>query len=243
MALQQALNETIRRPFQARELHHPSPAQRASTGTFPRALRKLRKGEHLCRAGDRMQHIYRVRAGILKSYRVGDEGEEHILGFHLAGNSFGFDSLDTGRATCGIMALDSTSVEVISLAVLNDDMSGSGALRDDLQGELLVAMSREVKRLARMLQMERCSAEQRVSGFLLEHAAYEHARGCCARDFVLPMSRRDIARHLHLATETLSRVFSRLQRLGLLTVERNHITLHDAQGLREVVDSVACERE
>ena len=48
------------------------------------------------------------------------------------------------------------------------------------------------------------------------------------------MSRRDIASHLRLATETVSRVLARFQDAGLVTVNRKNIVIENEEGLREV---------
>lgn len=189
-------------------------------------MRSLHKGEHFCRVGDRVSGINTVRAGILKCYRILDDGEEQVLGFYLTGDTFGFDAIATGLASCNIVALNSTSVLQTPLEALLENADA------DLQRNLVDNMSREILRLSGMLRMERCSAEQRVAIFLLDQSEYEAGRGCSPEEFMLPMSRRDLARYLHLATETVSRAFSRLQSIGLLSVERSRIRLHDIDGLR-----------
>ena len=41
------------------------------------------------------------------------------------------------------------------------------------------------------------------------------------------MSRRDLANYLRLATETVSRVFSRFEKEKLLSVDRREVTVRD----------------
>src|SRR5690606_10796506 len=143
--------------------------------------KSLHKGEHFCRIGDRITGIASVRAGILKCYRVLDDGEEQVLGFYLAGDSFGFDAIATGFASFNIVALNSTSIVQMPLEnMLATQDSGT-------RRRLLDSMSREILRLSGMLRMERCSAEQRLAIFLLEQSEYEAGRGCRADDFMLPM--------------------------------------------------------
>ncbi|NIQ95931.1 MAG: helix-turn-helix domain-containing protein, partial [Desulfuromonadales bacterium] len=59
-------------------------------------------------------------------------------------------------------------------------------------------------------------------------------RGYSAREFTLAMSRRDIANYLHLATETVSRILSRMKKDGVLEVRRKRIRILDAEALHAI---------
>jgi CRP/FNR family transcriptional regulator len=59
-------------------------------------------------------------------------------------------------------------------------------------------------------------------------------RGYSDREFILSMSRRDIASYLRLATETVSRVLARFQQRGLIKVDRKQVRITDPKGLDEV---------
>ena len=54
----------------------------------------------------------------------------------------------------------------------------------------------------------------------------------------LPMSRRDLANYLGLAIETVSRLFSRLGELGVISVERKTVRILDPAKLRELAGEV-----
>jgi CRP/FNR family transcriptional regulator len=75
------------------------------------------------------------------------------------------------------------------------------------------------------------TAEERVAGFLLSLASRMKLRGCSATHLTLAMSRRDLANYLRLATETVSRVFSRFEQEGHITVDRRKVTLQDTEAL------------
>ena len=53
------------------------------------------------------------------------------------------------------------------------------------------------------------------------------------REFILAMSRRDIASYLRLATETVSRVLARFQQRGLIKVDRKQVRILDQEGLED----------
>lgn len=194
----------------------------------------LHRGDHLYRAGDPMEDIYLVTAGVLKCYRDTERGEEQVTGFYQAGDFCGFDNLASKVATSNAVALDTTNLEVLPMRDLNTVPVFSG---NGFQQEMMHEMGRELQRLMNLLKLERCSAEQRVVSFLLQHSAYEKRRGCTESDFVLPMTRRDIAHYLNIACETLSRVLSRLQDEGMLEFCRNRIVLKDIPALQRRLES------
>ena len=76
---------------------------------------------------------------------------------------------------------------------------------------------------------------ERLSVFLLDLCARHHRRGGRENHVDLPMTRADIADHLGLTIETVSRSFSRLKQEGTLYFEHpHHIELRDPARLREM---------
>ena len=61
------------------------------------------------------------------------------------------------------------------------------------------------------------------------------ARGYSASDFVLRMTRDEIGSLLGMKLETVSRVFSRFQKDGLLQVEGKHVRIVNLDGLRAMI--------
>jgi len=68
-------------------------------------------------------------------------------------------------------------------------------------------------------------AYQRLAAFLTTLTEYFGGHGYSRSEFVLPMSRADIADYLNLAVETVSRLFSRLQSDGCVRVKRSAVTV------------------
>jgi CRP-like cAMP-binding protein len=80
--------------------------------------------------------------------------------------------------------------------------------------------------------LARLSAEQRTAAFLLSSAARLGRRSGNRVDIELAASRTDIADHLGLNPDTLSRVMARLQEAGLIESNGRHrLTIRDWQGL------------
>ena len=73
--------------------------------------------------------------------------------------------------------------------------------------------------------------------FLLSLSTRYKNLGLSASEFYLPMSRQDIGNYLGLAIETVSRLFARFQHEGMVTVDRNLITISRPETLAAIVDT------
>ncbi len=83
-----------------------------------------------------------------------------------------------------------------------------------------------------MLLLGRKTARERVASFLLDLAERAGADGVLA----LPMSRTDIADHLGLTVESVSRTFTQLERDGIIALpaHRRTVELRDRAALRRL---------
>ncbi|MEA5445934.1 helix-turn-helix domain-containing protein [Gammaproteobacteria bacterium AB-CW1] len=190
----------------------------------------LRRGEHLFRTGDQVDRVYRVVGGIFKSYFIHEDGDEQVIGFHLPGDLIGCDCLADELAAFSVVALDTSSVQRLS----HHEGNGVPGLDQNQQKMMLSWMQEEILRLARLLHMERGGTDPRLARFLLDFSEAQRRRGFSAREFHLPMGRRDLARYIGLAPETVSRIFSRLRARGVLAVANNHVRILDHAALEQV---------
>ena len=181
----------------------------------------IRTGEHLFREGDAFHALYAVKSGAVKTYTIDSQGREHVLGFHIAGEVAGLDGIHSGRNRCNAVALQTTSVCAVPFARLEQVIHEVPGL----QAQMLRIMSRELSASAQLATDH--SAEERLAGFLLSLSKRYARRGLLS----LPMPRRDIASHLRLATETVSRLFARFQEDGLVSVRRREVHILDSEAL------------
>lgn len=86
-----------------------------------------------------------------------------------------------------------------------------------------------------MLLLGTMRAEQRMAVFLLDLSQRYKLRGYSSCEFRLRMTREEIGSYLGLKLETISRLFSRFQREGLLQVEGRVVKLLD----RSAVEGLA----
>jgi len=197
---------------------------------------RIKRKETLYRPGDRFTALYAVRLGTFKTLALAEDGVEQITGYHMPGDVIGADGAGDERHTSHAVALEDSEVCVLPYNQL-DRLS---ATVPELRHNLFRLASRDLCRdHAMMLSLGSRSAEARLTLFLLDLAERFRARGYSAREFVLRMTREEIASYLGLKLETVSRLFSSLQEQGLLQVQGRAVKLLDVNGLRKVVGAHA----
>lgn len=190
--------------------------------------RAIQPGEHIFRAGDKFDCIVAVRAGCFKSYVIDQNGEEQVLGFYLPGEIIGFDAIHKKIHNANVMALDTSSVCGLSF----NSLAEMARQLPDLQDELFRVMSAQISELE--ANAADLSAEERIARLLCSLSTRFASRGYSQTEFNLSMSRRDIASHLRLATETISRVLARFQSAGIIDVNRKKLSILKVKKLQEL---------
>lgn len=188
----------------------------------------LHEGDHLFRVGEPFRALYAVRSGHVKTYLVDDDGGEQVLGFHLPGELVGLDAIYPNAHQCNAMVLDTASVCEMPYA----DVARLALEVPGLQQQMFRLMSKDIGGAFHLAGDH--TAEERLASFLLSLSSRLKARGYSSTHLILAMPRRDIANYLRLATETVSRVFTRFEKDGLIAVERREVRIRDAERLRQV---------
>jgi len=193
----------------------------------------LDAGSYLFRTGDPFTAIYAVHSGCIKSYSVDAGGHELVHGFHLRGEILGFDAVYPDRHRCNALILESSSLCVIPYR----DIARLSTEFPSLHGQILRLMGREFSR--QLMFAEGPGATQRIAGFLLDMHTRLHQAGAAEYEFTLPMSREDISNYLGITHETLSRLFTKMQRKGLIEIDRRHVFLADPIRLDLIAQGVS----
>jgi CRP/FNR family transcriptional regulator, nitrogen fixation regulation protein len=177
--------------------------------------------------GEEAEFLYEVVRGAVRTHKVLNDGRRQITGFHLPGDLFGLEQGAVHRHTAE--ALSDTQVLIFKRRGIE-----RAATRNAEVACQLWAMAASGLRYAQdhMLLLGRRSAVERVATFLM---AVDERLGATGT-FVLPMTRRDIADHLGLTIETVSRTFSQLEEDGALRrAGGRQVSLRRAR-LRRVVE-------
>lgn len=217
---------SLRRGCLSRDL---TPNDLEAFSAIARLRRKVGHGGTLFGTGDPLTAVYVVRSGTFKSVSVSREGHPKITGFYLPGDVLGLHAIADG--VCGFDAIALEDSEVCVLPIHH--LESTASTMPGLQKQLIRTLSRAISRDHRLLLLGCMDAEHRVARLLLNLAERYHRLGYAGDALLLHMTRDDIASYLCLSSETVSRVMSRLQRKGLLTVHQRHIEFADPSRLAE----------
>lgn len=203
-----------------------------------RRRRPVARGERLYRPGDPLTAVYVARDGAFKTVSISEDGEEQVIGFHLAGELIGLDALGEGAHRCEAVALTAANVCEVPF----DQLASIAAQLPPLHHQLLRVIGRSAERdQAHLGILVRRQASSRIALFL--HSLSERYRniGQSPTQFKLPMSREDIARYLGLALETVSRGFTKLQDDGVIESVGRRIDIRDPTALGRLAHSAENE--
>jgi CRP-like cAMP-binding protein len=186
-------------------------------------------GTLLFTRGQRAEHFFFLRSGLVKLYRVSPAGDEKIIEIIRPGQTFA--EAVTFLGTGGCYPVNAEAMQSSQLLAF-----GQKPFRDLLEGSvetcfgLLASMSRRLHMLVNQIEsLTLQNATLRVVSHLLEQIP----RGVqTSPEIVLTTPKGVIAAQLAIQPETLSRILKRLSERGLIEVQGNHITLRDVVAMR-----------
>jgi len=197
------------------------------TALNSRELRKLhrlatpvrfRSGQKIVAEGDTAGEVYGLSHGVVRVYRKLADGRQHVLRFALPG-----DFLELPRGECHGLSADAIGAVSASRFARSELFEFVEASRN--MSRLMVDFAAdELKRSQdRMLLLGRGTPEEQLIAFLVDWRKRLPRR---PGGFVsLPMSRRDIAAHLGMAPETLTRTFAKLQQKEIIRIVEDGVDL------------------
>lgn len=189
-------------------------------------------GEHIFTQGNRFNAIAAVRAGMVKTYTHDAHGREKILGFHLPGEIIGLNGIENNTYPCHAIAVDT----VMTCHFTFEKMAILAAKIPTIQKKLFKLLSADINHAQHLAGDY--SANEKMAAFLLSLSNRYAQRGFSAQTLPLAMSRVDIANHLSIAPETVSRVFKRLQEKQVIKVHRHHIEFIERGTLQDMVSDI-----
>jgi CRP-like cAMP-binding protein len=171
------------------------------------AKASYKKNEMIYAEGEEAASVYKVVSGAVRVQKDLSGGCRQIIAFHLPGDLFGFGTSSFRSFTAKAI----TKTEVLEI---NRHTLERLAKRNVTVGQRLRALrDRDLDRAQELLWwLGRKSAPERVAAFLNEMSQRMRSTGYVS----LPMTRRDIADHLGLREETVSRAVTQLKAQGMI---------------------------
>jgi CRP/FNR family nitrogen fixation transcriptional regulator len=188
-------------------------AQRAKPGLMPRSgdeigsRRTFAKGEELFAEGEPAEFFFKVVSGTVRICKLLSDGRRQIDAFQLPGDIFGLESGVDHRFTAE--AVDDVTVLAFRRGRFTSLMHDNPDFGDQLMASVIASLERAQEH---MVLLGRKTAQEKMATFLLDMAG-RLAKG---DRFDLPMQRTDIADHLGLTIETVSRTLTQMMREGLI---------------------------
>ena len=197
---------------------------------------RLKKGELLFRQGDALDALYGLRIGSLKAQLEDSSGQMQITGFFLPGEVVGLDGMLESVHASNAVAMEDSEVCVVRL----EDIDEVSRYAPSLQQQVRRIMSKEISRSHQvLLALGSMRSEARLAAFLINLSQRLAALGYSSSDFVMRMSREEIGNYLGLTLETVSRLFSRFARDGLIRVSQREVRILDMEALKQLAGQVA----
>jgi len=155
--------------------------------------------------GDAAEYIFFVVRGVVRSCRIFNHGARSIVAFYLPGDLFGWTDL---RHSLSLEAASDTEVLFLKRSALLSIASRESRVASFL----LAATTSELGRAQDHILLMSKSAKCRLATFFTDL----WARLGNAEYLDVPMSYQDIADHVGLTIETVSRTITDMERSGML---------------------------
>ncbi len=186
----------------------------ATLNTFKVTRRAFPPGEHLFHQGDPERGIHRIISGTVTVYRVTTDGHRQIEAFAGPGDYVSLCLSATSPTSAE--ALDSVTTEYIGRAAFERRLLEDATFRAEVFRDIDKAAA-DARRQATLLACR--SAEERVADFVL----FLDERFPPLDDGYtpIPMSRCEMADHLGMTLETVSRMLNRLKQRAIIDLPRS----------------------
>jgi CRP/FNR family transcriptional regulator len=190
-------------------------------------LCKFKKGETIFREGEACPGVYVVGKGMVRVFKTGPGGKEHVL--HIVGPGGTFAE---AAAIGGFDVPASAEAIAPTQCVLLPREPFRRALAEDheLAAGMMTGLTLWVRHLVNLMEdVVLCDAAGRIARYLLQSAPDAEGR------IELPGLKRHVASHLNLTSETFSRTLRRLLDAGVIAeLDGNRVQLLDRGRLEQV---------
>ena len=168
--------------------------------------------------------FYNLREGVMRLYKLLPDGRRQIVGFAMPGDFL-------GMATSARHSFSADAVGPVAVCRFpRTSFARFIADKPHLLRRINELVVRELSQAQdHMVLLGRRSAEERVASFLIGWRDRLARLSDVTNTVPLPMCRQDIADFLGLTIETVSRIFTKLERDGLIEIMSGGVGLVDLE--------------
>ena len=175
--------------------------------------------------GEASEYIFLVISGVVRSFRSFQNGTRGIVTFYLPNEFFGLTDHSTHLLTAEAAA------DANILFFKRSALFSMARRESQIANFLLTATLTELRRTQEHSLLISRNAKCRVASFLIDLSKRTASQTCLD----LPMSHLDIADHLGLTIETLSRIITQMENSGLIARSHRDLILNNRNALARMV--------
>jgi CRP-like cAMP-binding protein len=180
------------------------------------------RNEEIFGEGEPAEYLYKVVSGAVRTSKILNDGRRQVNAFYMPGDFFGLEVAAEHSSSCE--AITNSTVLVFKRNAVIERAKRDSSVARKLWEITAIELGRAQDHILQLIR----SAEERVSSFLLKMAA----RSQTTNELDLPMSRQDIADHLGLTIETVSRTMTHFTAAGFIGLPTSrHVVLRNRVGL------------
>ena len=188
-------------------------------------------GELLFNSGEPCRCLFVVLSGMIKLYKVIDDGHEKIIEVVEPGQSFAEAALFSGS---GYPVSAKPLTEAVVLAIEGYAFTRFLQQHPRLTWMMLATLSQRLHHLVGQVEnLTLRNAEQRIATYLLDNSDIESPE-CLVHH--IPPRRSDLASLMGVTPETLCRIMTRMRKKGLIQADSGGIRVLDNDGLAALQD-------
>lgn len=193
---------------------------------------KVDKGSYLLHEEDSTKYVYNLSSGVSAVERLASDGRRQIMAFIYPGDFIGVSAGPaysiSDRALTDVSACKWHIRDIEALYVKYPELEHRV---HEIATRVLAATMDQIFVLGRK------NAIEKIAYFLLYIDKRQVKFDGHTDEFMLPMTRADIADYLGITVETVSRAFSLLKKKGLIELSQNWVVrLLDKDTLAEIAD-------
>ncbi len=179
-------------------------------------FRKYDKGIDLFIEGEDAHGLFLLRSGIVKIYKIGENGREQIVHLAYPGDSVAeLPLFDGGPYPSSAAALESAEVLYIPRQFFIDIMDA----RPELYKQIVKTLAKRMRKLVELVEdLSLRQVKQRLARLILKESKGRTA-------FILPFTNDEIAARLGSVRDVISRTFTALQNDNLITLSGRHLSI------------------